>query len=88
MKKPTLPTTDSIQKLADFWDKHDVTDFDDELKDVGAPVFVRDAHPDAINVPLKPREAKTIERMAEAEGVSREELVRTWVLQKIARARP
>jgi len=42
MKKPKLPKTDSIQKLAEFWDTHDLTDFEDELEEVAEPVFVRD----------------------------------------------
>ena len=41
MKKSKLPRTDSIQELAEFWDTHDVTDFDEELEEVAAPVFVR-----------------------------------------------
>jgi hypothetical protein len=40
-KKLKLPATDSIQKLAEFWDKHDVTDFADELQEVVEPVFKR-----------------------------------------------
>jgi hypothetical protein len=35
------PTTDSIQELAAFWQQHDVTDFEDELKEVAQPVFQR-----------------------------------------------
>jgi hypothetical protein len=84
MKKPRLPKTDSITKLAEFWDSHDLTDFQDELEEVTEPVFVRRT---AIKVPLEPHEAKAVERMAHAKGVSREELVRAWVLQKVARQR-
>jgi hypothetical protein len=82
MKKSKLPTTDSIQKLAEFWDTHELTDFEDELEEVAEPVFVRGA---AIKVPLESREAEAIEQMPQAKGVSREELIRAWVLQKIAR---
>jgi hypothetical protein len=39
MKTPHLPKTDSIQELAHFWDKHDLTDFEDELEEVTEPVF-------------------------------------------------
>jgi hypothetical protein len=35
MKKTKLPRTDSIQELAEFWDTHDLTDFEDELEEVG-----------------------------------------------------
>jgi hypothetical protein len=35
MKKSKLPQTDSIQKLAEFWDSHDLTDFGDMTKSCG-----------------------------------------------------
>jgi hypothetical protein len=85
MKKLKLPKTDSIEKLAEFWDSHDVTDYEDELEEVGEAVFARGAGGVAITVPLGAREAKAVERLAKAKGVSREDLVRGWVLQKIAR---
>ena len=31
--------TDSIKELARFWDKHDITDFEDLLEEVTDPVF-------------------------------------------------
>ena len=82
MKKSRLPKTDSVKKLAEFWDSHDLTDFKDELEEVTEPVFVRS---NVIKVPLEAREAEAVERMANAKGVSPEELVRAWVVQKVAR---
>ena len=82
MKKSKLPKIDSIQELAEFWDTHDLTDFEGGLEEVAEPVFVRRP---AIQVPLESREVEAVERMAQAKGVSREDLVRAWVLQKIAR---
>jgi predicted DNA binding CopG/RHH family protein len=82
MKKTKLPQTDSIEKLAEFWDTHDSTDFEDELEEVAEPVFVRDT---AIEVSLESREVEVVEQMARAKGMSREDLIRAWVLQKIAR---
>jgi hypothetical protein len=55
MKKSKLPKTDSIQELAEFWDTHDLTDFEEELEEVAEPVFVRGT---AIKVPLESRQAK------------------------------
>ena len=80
MKKSKMPGTDSIRKLAEFWDNHDVTDFEDELEEVSESVFVRGA---AIKVPLESREVKAVEKLAKAKGVSREELVRGWVLNNL-----
>ena len=82
MKKSKLPTLDSIQELAAFWDTHDSTDFEDQLEEVAEPVFVRGA---AIKVPLEWREAEAVGQMAQAKGMSREELIREWVLEKLAR---
>ena len=82
MKKSKLPKTDSIHELAKFWDSHDVTDFEDDMEDVAEPVFVRDT---PIQVHLEGREAEAVQQMALAKGVSREELIRAWVLQKLAR---
>lgn len=42
MKKSKLPKTGSIQELAEFWDTHDLTDFEDELEEIAEPVFVYD----------------------------------------------
>lgn len=43
MTTSKLPKTDSIQELAKFWDAHDLADFEDEMEEVTAPVFVGDA---------------------------------------------
>lgn len=36
-----MPKSDSMQELAEFWDSHDLTDFEDELEEVAEPAFVR-----------------------------------------------
>jgi predicted DNA binding CopG/RHH family protein len=82
MKKSKLPKTDSIQKLAEFWDTHDLTDFEDELEEVAEPVFNRGR---AIKVHLQSTEAEAVQQIAQAKGVSREELIHAWVLEKLAR---
>src|SRR4029077_14549000 len=82
MKKSKLPKIDSIEKLAEFWDTHDLTDFEDELEEIAEPVFVRGS---AINVHLKSREAEAVQRIAQTKGVTAEDLIRAWVLQELAR---
>jgi predicted DNA binding CopG/RHH family protein len=82
MKLGKLPRTDSIHELAKFWDTHDLTDFEDELEEVTEPVFVRDTH---IKVYLQSSDAEAVQQIAQAKGVSREDLIREWVLQKLAR---
>jgi predicted DNA binding CopG/RHH family protein len=82
MNTHKLPQTDSIQELAEFWDKHDLTEFQEELEEVSEPVFARDS---VITIRLPSTEADVVQGIAEAKGVSQEELIREWVLQKLAR---
>jgi hypothetical protein len=45
-----LPETDSIKALAEFWQMHDVTDFEDALVEVTEPVLQR-AEPLSVILP-------------------------------------
>jgi hypothetical protein len=83
MKKSKLPRTDSIAELAEFWDHHDISEFESELEEVAEPIFVR---PGAIQLDLPPREAAAIKKLARAKGVSQEELVRSWILSRLTRS--
>lgn len=80
MKTQHLPKTDSIQELAQFWDTHDLTDFEDELEEVTEPVF-EPATVIALN--LESKEAEAVRRIADAKGIAEAELIRGWVQEKI-----
>jgi CopG antitoxin of type II toxin-antitoxin system len=75
-----LPKTDSIRELAEFWDSHDVTDFADELVEVGERVFARRP---GVTVPLTARELRALRDLAASRGVDEVALVRTWVQEKL-----
>ena len=81
MKPQKLPETDSIQELAEFWDKHDLADFEEDLEDVAGPVFERDT---TFTLRLGSGEAEAVRRMAESKGVADVDLIRQWVLEKIS----
>ena len=75
-----IPQTDSIQELAQFWDTHDLTDFEDELKELPEPVFERRA---MVKIRLQPDEMKALKELAESRGVACADLIRQWVLERI-----
>ncbi len=81
MKTEAFPQTDSIQELAQFWDTHDVTDFEDEMEEVTEPVFERRS---VIALDLDSAEAEAVKKLAESEGVADAELIRGWVREKIS----
>lgn len=78
MNRKNIPKTDSIQELADFWDTHDLTDFEDELEEVNEPVF-----DSLISVQLAPEEFETIETLAKSRGISPGNLIREWIVERI-----
>lgn len=80
MSTSRLPRTDSIQELANFWDHHDVTEFEDELEEVGERVFERDRD---ITIHLETDAADAVRAMAKSRGVVDSELIREWVLEKL-----
>ena len=80
MKTEALPQTDSIQELAQFWDTHDLADFEDALEEVSEPVFERRT---VIPLNLESAEAEAVKRLAEAKGIADADLIRAWVREKI-----
>jgi predicted DNA binding CopG/RHH family protein len=81
MKSPKLPKTDSIQELAEFWDTHDLTDFQQELEEVTEPVFVPDT---TFTLRLESGEAEAVKRLAKSRGVADVDLIHQWVREKIS----
>jgi len=53
IKRPKLPEIDSVEALAGFWDRHDLTDFEHHLEEVTEPVFVR-AKGASVSIELRP----------------------------------
>lgn len=80
MKKTKMPNTDSIAELAEFWDTHDLTTFEDQLEEVSEPVFERERN---IQIPLAATELQEIENLARAKGIDSVALIREWLLEKI-----
>lgn len=80
MSTTQLPQIDSIQELAAFWDTHDLTDFEDQLEVVTAPVF---EHGTVIALHLPAVEAEAVHEQAQSKGLSDEELIRGWVRERI-----
>ncbi|MFW5693169.1 MAG: hypothetical protein ACOCWL_03040 [Thermoguttaceae bacterium] len=80
MNTNKIPQTDSIRDLAEFWDTHDLTGFEDELEEVTEPVFERQK---AVQVLLPARDAEALESLARSEGLDPAQLIRTWVLERV-----
>lgn len=80
MTTTRLPSTDSIDELARFWDKNDLTDFEDQLVEAPAGTFGGQTE---LSVTLAPEELHAIRAQAEASGLTETELIRTWILERL-----
>ena len=76
-----IPDTDSIRELAEFWDTHEVTGFDDQLEEVTESVFGRAKG--AVTVPLTGDERTAIRKIAASRGVDEAALIHEWVQEKL-----
>ena len=78
MKDLKIPQTDSIQELANFWDSHDLTDFENELEEVHESVFQP-----IVPLALTPEEAAAVTAAAKLRGISPVMLIREWITEGI-----
>lgn len=83
MSTQKIPQTDSIQELAQFWDTHDLTDFEEQLEEMTEPVFERET---VVQIRLQPREVEAVKEVAKLQGVDYLDLIREWVLEKVRTA--
>ena len=81
MNTQKIPSKAFIKRLADFWDSHDLSDFEDQLEEVTEPLFER--RTEAILVPFDPKEVQAVKRIAKSQGVADAALIRGWVVERL-----
>ncbi len=70
-----IPKTDSIEELAKFWDSHDLTEFEDEVKEIQVPVFDKGSQ-SVMRIRLCPDEMAALKRIEESRGINQTDLGR------------
>jgi predicted DNA binding CopG/RHH family protein len=85
-RKSKIPKFKSYQEEAEFWDTHDFTDFEDELK----PVKVKFAKnlSTGITIRFDHRTLNTIRTQAAHKGIGATTLIRIWVMEKLNQKTP
>jgi len=76
-----IPDTDSIRELAEFWDAHEITAFDEQLEEVAEPIFVRAKS--GVTVLLSGDERTAVRKIAVLRGVDEAALIHEWVQEKL-----
>jgi hypothetical protein len=75
-KNSSISKAGSLEKMGEFWDTHDFTDFDSDAPDVEIKVTCA--------IPIELDLLSEIEKQARQRGVSVETLVNMWLQQKVA----
>ena len=77
----SISKADSLEKMGEFWDTHDFTDFDDpNAPDVEFTITCA--------VPIEIDLLSSVEKQAHRRGVKVETLVNLWLQQKLAEQAP
>ena len=74
-KLSSISNADSDEKIGEFWDSHDFTEFDTDGLDADFEV--------ACTIPVRLELLSEIEKQAAKRGVRVDELINLWLQQKI-----
>ncbi|WP_373508943.1 hypothetical protein [Thiocapsa sp.] len=75
-----LPETDSITALAEFWQTHDLTDFEDAFVEVTEPVFQRTVR---LSIILPAADLVALRAMARREHTPETALASKWIHERL-----
>ena len=83
--KSRIPRFKSIEEEAEFWDTHDLAEFEDELQEVTDVRFVmrRSRQTKALTVRVDEDTLATLTREATNQGIGPSTLVRMWILERL-----
>ncbi len=79
--KTSLSNAHSYREIGEFWDDHDLAEFEEQTQPAAFEVEVRSSR---IYVPLEKDLAKQLRHAAQNHGISPEALLNLWVEEKIA----
>lgn len=82
-KESKIPKFKSINKEADFWDKHEFTEFEDELKEVKVVFNLKKKRDDTLVVRLQKQLKNQMEKIARNRGLNISTLARMWLVEKL-----
>jgi predicted DNA binding CopG/RHH family protein len=83
--KSRIPTFDTVEEEAAFWDTHELTEFEDELEVVTDVKFVKAKPKKAITVRLEPDMLRALTKEARERGIGPSTLARMWILEHLRR---
>ena len=78
-----IPTFETIEEEAEFWDTHDTTEFEDEFEEVTDVRPIGLQRDGRLNLWLEPEAADALSRQAEEQGTGPALLALNWILERL-----
>jgi predicted DNA binding CopG/RHH family protein len=82
-KVSRIPKFKNLTEEAEFWDTHDFTEFQDELKPVRVKFNFGKPKEETITVRLQSGLKTKLAKVAEEMGINTSTLARMWIVEKI-----
>lgn len=80
-KEPLPETFDTFEEMAEFWDTHDVTDYEEYLTPVEVTVAAQPRH--TYMITLSDTLDSALRQVQQREGVPLNTLINLWVQEKL-----
>jgi len=80
-KKSRIPVFKSYAEEAEFWDTHDITEFEDETHPVDVH-FVK-PYSESVQVLFDPDTNRKLEELAIERGLKKSTLIRNWIMERL-----
>lgn len=77
-----IPEFETLEDMAEFWDCHDVTDFEDELEEAAHPVF-KNMSRKLVSLRLNPEQHNKLKQIADKKKTDTALLINEWVIHHI-----
>jgi hypothetical protein len=77
-----IPEFKTVQEMAEFWDTHEITEFEDELIEVEESIF-KNLKQRVISVILDEDHYTILRKIADQESLNMTSLVNKWVIKLI-----
>jgi len=83
-----LPDFDkmSLDEIARFWDTHNVTDYENETKDVDIVFELNKPRTESLVLRVQKNIKEKLEKVARSKGLNVSTLARMWLMEKLSRA--
>ena len=82
-KKSRIPKFRSLEEEANFWDTHDITDFEDELEDVEIVFELEKPRDETLVLRVQKGFKERLTKRARRKGLNPSTLARMWLMEKM-----